>query len=217
MQLGYFCDGCQQPVEEEERFHCTECTDFDLCAVCFQEQLNQHKHPITSFAVSTQLLARMTGEDEGEAKEADLFTDIETGSLFDDIDEVAQPSPEMALGVAEVGAGQLFADLVAHFDSLLPEPTGDLVEDLDPEEDEDDMIDVTHTGKIVEVTGKRRRVADASSVLSAHQLAASQHSPARKPVKVQVARKIAPAQVLRRQFPMPGPPRSPFARWRLEH
>jgi hypothetical protein len=37
---GYKCDGCNKDMGSDEvRYHCTECNDFDLCSVCYEEKI----------------------------------------------------------------------------------------------------------------------------------------------------------------------------------
>ncbi len=44
------CDVCRRVIEEKHRFHCSECTNFDVCAACFASSEFRHKHDALAFA-----------------------------------------------------------------------------------------------------------------------------------------------------------------------
>lgn len=48
LELSVVCDGCgKKKIQPEDRFKCTECPDYDLCASCFDDCSRIHPHHST--------------------------------------------------------------------------------------------------------------------------------------------------------------------------
>ncbi len=42
-ECTHSCDGCRKPIDVPVRYHCSECSNYDLCASCFET--TEHSHP----------------------------------------------------------------------------------------------------------------------------------------------------------------------------